>query len=328
MRKLTMVFFTRLNEAAKAICLSLALLGAVTFSLTLAPTFIAPVYAASQIKIVVNRQAITSTDISRRIALLKLQRTKGKLGTIAREQLIEEALKFQEMQRLNAIPGNAEVNNAFNGFASSNNLSNRQLSQILGQAGVTAKHFKNFISIQMGWSRAVAARFGAASSGKMSTQNLVSKMLERGADKPTTTEYILQQVIFVVPASQRNNSTIRRRTTEAKRFRAKTNSCDTTKSLTKGLKDVTVRNLGRFLQPELPSEWSKQIAKTPVNKPTSTRTTAKGVEFLIICKSRSVSDDVAAEMIFRTEETGSGADNDNSKKYLADLRRRAVIANK
>lgn len=323
-----MVYFTKLNTAAKAICLSLALLGAVTISLSLAPTSIAPVYAASQIKIVVNRQAITSTDISRRIALLKLQRSKGKLGTVAREQLVEEALKFQEMQRLRAVPSNAAVNNAFKGFASSNRLSTKQLSQILGQAGVTAKHFKNFISIQMGWNSVVQARFGAGSSGKMSTQDLVSKMLERGDDKPTTTEYILQQVIFVVPSSQRNKSSLRRRTTEAKRFRAKTNSCDTTKSLTKGLKDVTVRNLGRFLQPELPPEWSKQIAKTAVDKPTGVRTTEKGVEFLIICKSRSVSDDVAAEMIFRTEDAGSGADNDNSKKYLQDLRKRAVIANK
>jgi peptidyl-prolyl cis-trans isomerase SurA len=35
--------------------------------------------AASEIKIVVNRQAITSVDIARRVAFLRLQRTGGNL---------------------------------------------------------------------------------------------------------------------------------------------------------------------------------------------------------------------------------------------------------
>lgn len=282
--------------------------------------------AASQIKIVVNKQAITNTDISRRIALLRLQGRKGKLASIARQELTEDALRFQEMQRLNAVPAQDEVDVAFGRFASSNNLTSKKMASILGQAGVTAKHFKQFIAIQIGWGRSVSARYGT--SGRMSTQDLVSKMLERGDDKPTTNEYILQQVILVVPQSKRSKSFINRRNSEAKKLRGRVQSCDTTKTITKGLKDVTVKNLGRFLQPELPPEWAPLISKTSVDKPTRTRVTEKGVEFLVVCSSRSVSDDVAAEMVFRAEGLGSPQDSANQKRYLAELRKRAVIINR
>ncbi len=284
------------------------------------------VQAASEIKIVVNQQAITSTDLRRRTALLRLQRQSGKLSSKAREQLIEEALIRQELTNRRALPSQAEVDRAFANFASGNGMSARRMGQILNQAGVGSKHFKEFIRLQIGWPRMVSARYGSA--GGISTQDLVSKMLERGDNKPTTTEYILQQVIFVVPSSKRSKSALNRRNSEAKRFRPQITSCDTTKQKAVGLKDVTVRNLGRFLQPELPTEWSPLISKTSPNQPTSTRITEKGVEFLVVCKSRSVSDDKAAEMVFRLEQEQTGEASANSKRYLDELRSRAVIANR
>lgn len=284
------------------------------------------VNAASEIKIVVNKQAITSRDLKRRTALLRLQRQSGKLSAKAREQLVEEALIREELSKRRGLPSQAEVDRAFANFASGNGMSAKRMGSILNQAGVGSKHFKEFIRLQIGWPRMVSARYG--SSGKLSTQDLVAKMLERGEDKPTTTEYILQQVIFVVPSSKRSKSALNRRNTEAKRFRPNIDSCETTKQKAVGLKDVTVRNLGRFLKPELPPEWSPLISKTTINKPTGTRITDKGVEFLVICKSRSVSDDKAAEMVFRLEQEQSGEASANSKKYLDELRRRAVIANR
>lgn len=318
-----MTIVYRREMMSKSIIFALAAICVTVFSITGPQT----ASAASQIKIIVNKQAVTSTDLSRRVALLRLQGRKGKLASIAREELIDEALKTEELLRLNAIPGQAEVDAAFARFASSNNLSAKRMASILGQAGVTAKHFKKFIGLQIGWGRAISARYGGG-DGRMSTQDLVSKMLERGDDKPTTNEYILQQVILVIPQSKRSKSFIRRRNNEAKKLRAKVQSCDTTRSITKGLQDVTVKNLGRFLQPELPPEWAPLIKDTGADKPTRTRATEKGVEFLIVCSSRSVTDDVAAEMVFRAEDQSNPQDSANSKRYLAELRKRAVIIKK
>ena len=73
-------------------------------------------------KIVVNKTPITSDDIARRVALLKLQRQTGNLNEKAREQLIEEALKREEIARVKASVSTADVDAAFGRFAASNKL--------------------------------------------------------------------------------------------------------------------------------------------------------------------------------------------------------------
>lgn len=280
---------------------------------------------ASQIKIIVNKQAITSKDISRRVALLRLQRQSGNLQQMARDSLTDEALMRDEIIRLRASPSVTEVNQSYERFASSNGMSAKRLDGILAQQGVTSKHFKQYIAIQMGWNRVMSARYGQAGSGGMSTQDLVSKMLERGEDQPSTTEYILQQVIFVVPQSKRSNSFINSRNAQARKLRQRVSSCDETQAQTQGLRDVTVRNLGRFMKQELPRDWSPLVTKTDVNTPTKTRVTDKGVEFIIVCSARSVADDKAAEIVFRTEGAQSADSAENSQRYLDELRARAVI---
>lgn len=304
----------------------IALALATPLALPSAPGGIAA-HAASSIKVVVNNQAITSVDLSRRVAFLRLQRTKGNLNQIAREQLVEEALKMQEITRTRAGASQAEVDAAFERFAASNKLKVAQLNQILAQAGVTSKHFKDFIRVQMSWPRLVQARYGGGTGGKLSNEQLVAKMLEQGGNKPSTTEYILQQVIFVVPANKRSNALVGARKREADQLRARYTGCQGTREIVTGLRDVTVRELGRFLQPQLPPDWKPLIEKTKAGSATATRVTEKGVEFIGICSSRSVSDDVAAAMVFQAENS-EAADSDDAKKYLEELRSRAVIANK
>ncbi|WP_420408950.1 SurA N-terminal domain-containing protein [Hoeflea sp.] len=290
-----------------------------------APGLVPEANAASEIKIIVNRQGITSVDINRRKAFLRLQRTGGNLTEKAREQLIEESLKYQEALRIGAVVSKAEIEAAYNRFASSNNMSAQQLNGVLNQAGVTPKHFKDFIRVQMSWPRVVQAL--NAGSGTMSTQELVSKMLERGNDKPSTTEYILQQVIFVVPSNKRSNSTLAARKREADQLRGRYPGCDNAASAVTGLRDVTLRNLGRIMQPQLPPDWKPLIEKTDEGGTTSTRITDRGVEFIVICSAKTVSDDMAAELVFRAENSDEG-ESEAAKKHLAELRERAVITNR
>lgn len=294
---------------------------ALVLPLLLVPTSAAR--AASEIKIIVNSQAITSVDIARRVAFLRLQRTGGNLGQKAREQLIEEALKLQEAARIRVLVSDAQVEASFERFAASNKMSTKQLTQVLNQAGVTPKHFKAFIRVQMSWPRVV----GAIGGGGMSTQDLVSKMLERGDNKPSTTEYFLQQVVFVVPANKRSQSVLNARKREADQLRARIQGCDSAASMVTGLRDVSLRQLGRIMQPQLPLDWKPLIERAKAGGATTARITERGVEFIIICSAKTVTDDKAAELVFRSENEDSG-DSEEAKKYLAELRKRAVIANK
>ena len=84
---------------------------------------------------------------------------------------------------------------------------------------------------------------------------------------------------------------------------------------------------GRVLAPEMPEDWKPLVEKAN-GMTTGTRVTERGVEYLAICKKREVNDDVAAEMVFRAEDLAKakgGEDDANSKKYVAELRKKATI---
>ncbi len=281
--------------------------------------------AASEVKVVVNGTAITSGDVAKRQAFLRLQHQKAD-GKAAEEQLIDQTLKQQEIARVRMSVSKADVDASFERFSTGNKLTPAQMTQILTQAGVGVEHFKAFIAVQMSWPRLVNARYGA--SGKMSNADLVARMMQNNKQKPETTEYILQQMIFVVPANKKG--ILGKRKSEAEASRSKYPGCEQAKVFAATMRDVSVRELGRILAPELPPEWKPLVEQAKGNT-TGTRVTEKGVEYLGICSQRQVSDDQAAEMVFRQEDLNNakgkdaGPENENSTKYLAELRKKAQI---
>lgn len=298
---------------------------AVAFALSVACVALAPAApsAASEIKYVVNGTPVTSYDIQRRAAFLKLQNKKGNLNALASEEMVDEALKAAEVRRLNIRISDDAVDAAFARFAQSNKMTPKQMGEILDKMGVTQRHFKDFIRSQMGWSQALSSRY-RSQGGALSEQDVVRKMLEKGGDKPSATEYMLQQVIFVVPAAERK-STLGARKREAEAMRGRFVGCDSTRQFAKGLIDVTVRDLGRFLAPDLPSDWAADIKKTKAGHATSVRETDRGIEFIGICSSREVSDDRVAKSVFQAEAAAGGNTDELDKNYMAELRKRAKI---
>lgn len=276
---------------------------------------------ASEIKVVVNDEVVTTYAIARRAAFLKLQRRSGNLQNTALEELTEEALKRGAIRRAGIRIPESQVDSAFANFARNNKLSASQLSQILGQAGVTTDHFKEFIRVQIGWARTVQVR-SQGQNQLMSEQDVVAKMLEQGGQKPTSTEYLLQQVIFVVPESQRR-SQLKARRNEANNMRGRINGCDGTKTLAAQVRDVTVRDLGRVLELKLPARWEKDVKGLQEGQTTRIKDTERGVEFLVVCRARVVSDDRVAQLQFSTDALDSGGNVGDD--YLEELRKAATI---
>ncbi|WP_051469460.1 SurA N-terminal domain-containing protein [Chelativorans sp. J32] len=278
--------------------------------------------AATDIRYVVNNRPITSYDIERRAALLRLMQRKGNVNELAAEEMVDQTLRQQEMARMGVNITQAMVDQSYGNFAASNNMTAAQLDQILSQAGVGKDHFKEFIRTQIGWGRVMQSR--SRSGAVLSEQDVVQKMLQQGGQKPTATEYMLQQVIFVVPSAQRGQLMAKRKR-EAQAMRDRFNGCENTVQFAKGLIDVTVRDMGRVLAPELPPEWKDQIAGTRPGAATPIRETERGVEFIGVCSSREVSDDHVARMVFQSQETGDESFEKASKDYMTELREKARI---
>lgn len=283
-----------------------------------------PPAQATEIKVIVNDEVVTSYDIDRRVAFLKLQRQSGSLATKARDELTEEALKRYGIRTTGIRIPDSMVDSAYANFAKDNGLSTSQLTQILNQSGVTSRHFKEFIRVQIGWGQTVRARSGREQA-MMSEQDVVARMLEQGGEKPTSTEYVLQQVIFVVPESRRGQIAARRQ--EANNMRGRVNDCQGTQALARQVRDVTIRDLGIVLELELPERWAEDVKGLQQGETTRVKDTERGVEFLVVCRARSVSDDRVAQLEFSTqalEEQGGDA----GAALLNELRQSATIRNR
>ena len=284
-------------------------------------TMMTPPAFASEIKYVVNDVPITTGDIAHRAAFLRLQHKKGD----AAKEMVDQTLRVTEARRLGIRISDAQVEAAYQRFATNNKMPLSKLDGVMAQSGVSKDHFKEFIRAQMAWNQALSARYRSDSGGgAVSEQDLVKKMLEKGGAKPSATEYMLQQVIFVVPAAERS-ATLAKRKREADAMRARFNGCNTTREFAKGLIDVTVRDLGRVLAPQLPPDWAEQIKATKVGGATTTRETDRGVEFIGICSSREVSDDKVAQMVFQSEGSTDKNADELSEKYVEELRKKARI---
>ena len=279
--------------------------------------------ASTQIPAIVNGEPITKMQVTRRAAFRKLRREKNQSRAAARDELIDDALKLQAAKKVGVKVPPERINSAYAGFAKSNKLTLAQLNQIMNQSGVTPKGFKDYIHAQIAWSSVVAQR-GARGSKPLTEREAVARMLEQGGAKPTATEYFLQQVVFIVPTAKRSSGALAARKREADALRQRFRSCDETYGFAKGLKDVTVRDLGRTLEPELPADWKDYVVGTEAGKTTRVRTTERGVEFIAVCRSREVSDDRTAQLVFASQDRADATDG-RGKQFLETLRKQADI---
>jgi len=283
--------------------------------------------SAAGVAIIVNGTPIMNSDIAKRIAFLKLQHTAGDLPKIARQQLTDEMLRRQEITRRGITVPEDEVEKAYAGFAASNHISIDQLNQVMNQSGVTPAHFKAYIRDQMSWGRLVSARYQAEST--ITPQDAVQRMIKDGGKKPSLDEYLLKQVILVVPAADRGAETAKRMK-EADVIRAKISGCNNLNNgfiASQGIKDVFVRTLGRFLEPQIPDQWAQAVRSTPANQPTRAQQTKRGVEFLVVCSVKKVSDDRVAQLVFSMQGNQNSAEKGEAleKKYMQELRSAATI---
>ncbi|AJY48237.1 peptidylprolyl isomerase [Martelella endophytica] len=288
---------------------------------------VAPAPAAARtvdIALVVNNVPITNDDITKRRNLLRLMGTKGNLDSQAREDMIDQALKQSEIAFRNMSVTQTEVDDAFKNFASSNKMSVAQMGTILDKAGVGVEHFKFYIAVSMSWSRLLRARYG--NQQLLSDDQFIAQLqeAEKEGKKPETTEYILKRIVFVVPEKERG-SLLAKRKREAESARSKFPGCDQAIPFAASMNDVTVLDLGRFLEPQLPAQWKDAVVKAKGDT-TSVITTPIGAEFLAICERKVADDDYAARLVLSTEENAGADDMEKeSETYMKELKDKATI---
>ncbi len=297
---------------------------ALALSILLAPAVLPERAQAAEISVVVNGTPITSTDIQRRAAFIRLQQRRGNARELAIDELVEQTIRMQEAKRLRIVITDKQANDAYANFARGNGMQPKQMDQILAQSGVTRGHFLEFVRSQMAWGQVLSAR-QRGGGGNHVIDDAVRAMAKKGGAKPTATEYVLEQVIFVVPDRDRR-ALLGKRKAEAQKLRARYTGCETSRELVRGMIDVTVRPLGRILEQELPPLWEKAVKATKAGSATAPLETPRGVEFVGVCSTRVTNDDRVAELtIMQDREKSGSAAEDASKKYMDELKARARV---
>lgn len=277
--------------------------------------------AASSIRVKVNDQPITNYDIQQRARLLQLVGIKGG-EKAATEELIDETLQFIEAAKRGLQIGDSRVDGAIAQIAQSMKLSPEQLAKALLQQGVDIKTLKRRIKAQMIWQQLVQSKMRVGGA-PVKSSDITAALLGDSKDKLKTTEYTLQQIVFVVPSGSAAGLFAQRRR-EAEAFRLRFGGCETAVEQAKQLKGVVVKNLGRRTSQELAGGQGKEVLNTAVGKTTRPSQTDQGIELIAVCSTKTLDSDAEARtevetklLMERNKELG--------KEYLAELRKKALI---
>jgi peptidyl-prolyl cis-trans isomerase SurA len=132
-----------------------------TAVLALALGFGYPAAAQNQFApaITVNERVITQYELTQRIRLLEVFGTRGDIAQAARDALIADRLKQQEIDRVGlAVPPEA-ITAALDEFAGRADMDLAQFNAMLADNGVDAVTLRDFVSIGVTWRDYVRARF-------------------------------------------------------------------------------------------------------------------------------------------------------------------------
>ncbi len=284
---------------------------------------VSPAWGQSSIRILVNDQPITSYDIQQRTRMVSTF-SGGRQGEKeAIEQLIDEKLMLQEATLRRVQVSDAEVESEFAARARSANLSAAQFEQAMRQAGFDARTFKDFLRANMAWSTIVRSRFRATIS--ISEQDVAAALTKREApaEQRTATEYLLQQIIFVVPDGAGAGVAAQQRK-EAASFRSAFQGCDQSLQQAGGRPGIVVRPPARREESQLPPDMKAELAALDVGSVTEPEQVSGGIQIVAICARNEISGETEAEVEAR-QELSSERGQLLARRYLRDLRSDAVI---
>lgn len=302
-------------------------------ALALAGLGAAEAAAQSSVRAIVNGEPVTSNEIAQRARFLRLvdKTISGdSLQRVAMNELIEERLKMQEAKARGVAASDAQVEAAYANIGQRVKLTPAQLGVALGQAGVDPSTLKNRLRGQIVWQQLVMNRFRA--TVRIADQDVVAALQTQNA-KPganaqatgpaKTTEYTLKQVIFVIPAAQRQTAGPAR-LREAEALRAKATSCDTLEAEARAYKEVVVKNAGRRIDAELPGNYQELLKDVAIGKLSKPLPNTSGLEMIAVCDRKEIQSD-AGQRAKIEDDLRQKEGEMVARRYINELKQAAVI---
>lgn len=146
--------------------------------------------------ITVNDRVITRYELSQRQRLLDLFGTSGDLREQAREALIEDRLKEQELARYGLQLSEDALNREMESFAERANMSLPQFKRLLAQNGIDAITLEDFVRVGVAWRDYVRSRYSRQLNV---TDADIDRAIARAGSGPTELHILLSEIIIAAP---------------------------------------------------------------------------------------------------------------------------------
>ncbi|MEJ6402199.1 peptidylprolyl isomerase [Yoonia sp. 2307UL14-13] len=146
--------------------------------------------------ITVNDSVITRFELDQRKRLLEVFRTPGDLDEQAREGLIEDRLRQQELTRAGVTLSDEALQNAMEEFAGRANLNLEQFTRVLQQNGIDQATLRDFVKVGVSWRDYVRARFGRQVT--ITDADIERAIAQRGG-RSTAIQVLLSEIIIPAP---------------------------------------------------------------------------------------------------------------------------------
>ncbi len=274
----------------------------------------------------VNGEPITALDVEQRSKLDELTTHKAPPRPEVLDELVTDKLKIKEGKRWGIDPPDSDIDNAFASMGGRMQLKADQFSQQLFKAGTSPNALKTRIRADMVWQSLVRGRF--SSSLEVGEKDILAEQIAKKTDEDPSQEqsyeYTLRPILlFVQPGAPESAYEERKRDAEALRTRFR--SCEEGLPIARALRNVAVQPQIVRNSADVPAELRKGLDSVPVGQLTAPDVTKLGVEVFAICsKTQSRADNSPAKRQAR-EAAFAGKFDQQSKKYLDELRRGALI---
>ncbi|WP_127145832.1 peptidylprolyl isomerase [Pelagibacterium montanilacus] len=272
--------------------------------------------------ITVNGETITGQEINARAQLLRLEgqgSSNANRTQLATDQLIEDALKMAEANRIGVTVADSRVDQAFTNMANNMRVSPSNLSEILTQNGVNPETLRGRIRAGIAWQGVVQE---VVTPRVQISELELDVQAEQQVEETMSFDYILKEVLFIIP--QGSGQSASRRTAEANQYRSRYSGCDTAVDVAVQFNDAAVRDLGRRHATQLPDALANELASLTVGQISSPRVVDNGVSMMAVCEKASARDLTFIKRDLR-QEVGNEALAAEAEAYLARLRDNAII---
>lgn len=159
----------------------------------------APAQSPFSPAVTVNDSVVTWYEIDQRARMLEVFRTPGDLPTLAREQLIEDRLKQQELRRAGIVLTDEGLQIAMEEFASRASLPLDQFIGVLNEAGVSYETFRDFVQAGVTWRDFIRIRYG---NRVTVSEADIDAFLARQPRASAGVEVLLSEIIIPAPPPQ------------------------------------------------------------------------------------------------------------------------------